>query len=69
VQFVDGRYGEAIDFCPSLVVTFGITNGERTVQSARLAGATVDNGSWILKASDGTFSVKTHEEFESEYQP
>lgn len=72
VQFVDGRYGEAIDFCAGLDVTFSFEAAEgrpasRTVSGATLAGAPVNNGDWIVKAEDG-FSVFTHTDFEAEFE-
>lgn len=68
VQFVDGRYGEAIDFCPGLVVTFGVVDGARAVTRAMVGRATLGNGEWIVKGADGVFEVKTDEDFHEEFE-
>lgn len=68
VQFVDGRYGEAIDFCPSLVVTFGLVDGARAVTRAMVAGAAIGNGEWIVKGADGAFEIRSDEDFHEEFE-
>lgn len=75
VQFVDGRYGEAIDFCPTLHVNFEwVQDSEKEHPPERIvAGANVDdkpigNGDWIVKDDTGQCVVLTDEEFKSEYE-
>lgn len=82
VQFVDGRYGEAIDFCPQLMVDFAPAESNRvgipgrTVRAAILqapAGGgshwNVGQSQWIVRDSDGTFSVLPDATFRKLYQP
>ena len=80
VQFVDGRLGEAIDFCPRLIVTFGFDAGkdkpksikQRRVESSMIqppdgADLEVKNGDWIVKHEDGTFTVVDDETFHDHF--
>lgn len=68
VQFVDGRFGEAIDFCPMLVVTFNVTPRARSIASAAIDKKTVNDTDWIVKDQTGACAVMTDAEFTSEYE-
>ena len=73
IQFVDGKYGNAIDFCPSLNVTFAFVvvpnlPPARSLQKATLGDKPVSEGDWLVKASDNTFSVVKHADFITQYE-
>ena len=72
VQFVDGRYGEAIDFCPRLIVRFSdedvAPKGTRLIQGARVRDRAIRDGDWIVRDATGDYVVKSDAEFSAEYE-
>ncbi|HEX6992355.1 MAG TPA: hypothetical protein VF151_10735 [Gemmatimonadales bacterium] len=74
MQFVDGNQGTAIDFCPSLLVVFGMGPTGRTVVSATIDSGdghvqNVPTGSYIVRQGNGTFEVVPENQFKRSYQP
>lgn len=76
VQFVDGRYGEAIDFCPQLDVSFSFDADEkasavasRSISGARVGRWSVNPGDWLVKDADDSFRLMTNEAFRAEFDP
>lgn len=73
VQFVDGQYGQAIEFCPKLDVQFHFVGeqGQQATRSVRHAGigqTDVSDSDWIVKHADGTFEVLEDEDFRAEFE-
>jgi hypothetical protein len=74
VQFVDGRYGEAIDFCPQLDVRFAFASAGRNepmgraIDAASIGQLTVTSGDWIVKEENGSFGVCDNATFEKEFE-
>lgn len=74
VQFVDGKYGEATDFCPYLMPRYVYkqekkkTTKERVLEGADFHDDPIKDGDWIVR-EDGKYRVMDHKAFDAEYEP